>query len=118
MFFFIILDKTGRTDLGRLVLHSSLLTLFNSGVTFAIFHWHGQFEVRVRGLYILIMELQIYIVGRFYISTLTPSRSKDLLLGIGTICLKTKSSLTGGIINLVSLFILLSTKLEIMFTDV
>ena len=55
---------------------------------------------------------------RFNISTLRPSRPKALLFGIDNICLKTKSSLTGGIINLVSLFILLSTKLEIISTDV
>ena len=55
---------------------------------------------------------------RFNISTLRPSRPKTFLFGIDNICLKTKSSLTGGIINLVSLFILLSTKLEIISTDV
>ena len=55
---------------------------------------------------------------RFNISTLRPSRPKALLFGIDNICLKTKSSLTGGIIKLVSLFILLSTKLEIISTDV
>ena len=53
---------------------------------------------------------------RFKISM--PSRPKALLFGIYNICLKTKSSITGGIINLVSLFILLSTKLEIISTDV
>ena len=55
---------------------------------------------------------------RFNISTLRPSRPKALLFGIDNICLNTKSTLTGGIINLVSLFILLSTKLEIISTDV
>ena len=45
-------------------------------------------------------------------------QTKGFIFGIDHICLKTKSSPTGGIVNLVSLFILLSTKLEIIFTDV
>ena len=55
---------------------------------------------------------------RFNISTLRPSRPKALLFGIDNICLKKKSSLTEGITNLVSLFILLTTKLEIISPDV
>ena len=68
-------------------------------------------------MHILVIELEIAVTDRFNISTLRPSRPKALLFGIDNICLK-KSSLTGGIINLVSLFILLSTKLEIISTDV
>ena len=69
-------------------------------------------------MHILVIELEIAMADRFNISTLRPSRPKAFLFGIDNICLKTKSTLTGGIVNLVSPFILLSTKLEIISTDV